>query len=318
MKDSSTTASGTSRAAKLRKAFAHSIPFWLCHVAALGALFVTQSAAAWIVCGGLFVVRMFGVTAGYHRYFSHRAFKTGRVMQFGLAWLAQSSLQMGALWWAAHHRRHHKHSDGPGDVHSPVQDGFWHSHVGWIVSAESDDTDYARVHDLAKYPELRFLDRFHWLPGLVLALVCFATLGLPGLIIGFFVSTVILWHSTFLINSLAHVVGSRRYETRDQSRNNGWLALLTLGEGWHNNHHRYPAAARNGFFWWEFDMTYYGLLFLKRLGLVWDLRAVPEKILAEGRAQDSKAKTARGIPSPTAAALRSTDADASRSLPAST
>ena len=281
----------------LRKGLAQSIPFWLCHVAALGALFVTQSAAAWVLCGVLFVVRMFGVTAGYHRYFAHRAFKTGRVTQFFLACLAQSSLQKGALWWAAHHRNHHKHSDGPGDVHSPVQDGFWHSHVGWIISAEHNETDYARIHDFAKYPELRFLDRFHFLPGLVLASLCFVTLGLPGLVIGFFVSTVLLWHSTFLINSLAHVVGSRRYETRDQSRNNFWLALLTLGEGWHNNHHRYPAAARNGFFWWEVDVTYYGLLAMKRLGLVWDLRAVPKKILAEGRPQATSAKVPQRKPS---------------------
>lgn len=290
MKDLPVTDSSPSRPALRRKGLAQSIPFWLCHVAALGALFVTQSAAAWIVCGVLFVTRMFGVTAGYHRYFSHRAFKTGRVMQFLLACLAQSSLQKGALWWAAHHRNHHKHSDGPDDVHSPVQDGFWHSHVGWIVSAEHNETDYARVHDFAKYPELRFLDRYHYLPGVVLALICGLTLGLPGLVIGFFVSTVLLWHSTFLINSLAHVFGSRRYETRDESRNNVWLALLTLGEGWHNNHHRYPAAARNGFFWWEVDMTYYGLLLLKRLGLVWGLRAVPEKILAEGRAHHRGAK----------------------------
>lgn len=301
----------SSRAAQLRKGFAQSIPFWLCHVAALCALFVTQSAAAWIVCGVLFVVRMFGVTAGYHRYFSHRAFKTGRVMQFLLACLAQSSLQKGALWWAAHHRRHHKHSDGPGDVHSPVQDGFWHSHVGWIVSAESNETDYARIRDFAKYPELRFLNRFHFLPGVVLALICGLTLGLPGLVIGFFVSTVLLWHSTFLINSLAHVVGKRRYATRDDSRNNVWLALLTLGEGWHNNHHRYPAAARNGFFWWEIDMTYYGLLLLKRLGLVWDLRAVPKKILEEGRARHSGAKVLERRPSPRTTAPASASASAS-------
>ncbi|MFT5355520.1 MAG: stearoyl-CoA desaturase (delta-9 desaturase) [Polyangiales bacterium] len=265
------------------------IGFVLSHVFALLALFVTQSPAAWILCGVLFVVRMFGVTAGYHRYFSHRAFKTSRVGQFALAVLAQSSLQKGVLWWAAHHRKHHKHSDEVGDVHSPVQEGFWHSHVGWILSAEHEETDYAKVRDLAKYPELRFLNRFHFLPGVVLALICFLTLGVPGLIIGFFVSTVALWHSTFLINSLAHVVGTRRFATPDESRNNFWLALLTLGEGWHNNHHRYQSSARNGFYWWEVDFTYYALRGLSALRLVSDLRQVPERVLAEGRTRADQA-----------------------------
>ena len=227
----------------------------------------------------LFWVRMFGVTAGYHRYFSHRAYKTSRPFQFFLAILAQSSAQKGALWWAAHHRRHHKHSDGAGDIHSPLRDGFWHAHVGWILSSDSDATEYGKIRDFAKYPELVWLNRLPLLPPIVLAVVVFLLFGWSGLIVGFFWSTIALWHSTFLINSLAHVFGSQRFETGDGSRNNWLLALLTLGEGWHNNHHHYQSSARNGFYWWEIDVTYYVLRALQALGLVWDLRPVPRHIL---------------------------------------
>ncbi len=263
------------------------IPFVLCHLAVLGALFVVVPTAAWWVCLVLYLVRMFGVTAGYHRYFSHRAFRTSRVFQFLLAFLAQSSAQKGVLWWAAHHRRHHKHSDQPEDIHSPVQRGFWYSHLGWLFDEDTQETDMGRIADFARYPELRWLNRYHLVPPTLLAVAIYLWLGLGGLLIGFFLSTVLVWHGTFFINSLAHVVGKRRFHTRDESRNNFWLALITLGEGWHNNHHRYQASARNGFYAGELDITYLTLLALSSIGVVWDLRPVPEKVLAEGRKSDA-------------------------------
>lgn len=263
------------------------IPFALCHLALVGIFFTGFTLPAVITCVALYFVRMWAITAGYHRYFSHRAFKAGRVFQFVLAFMAQTSAQKGVLWWAAHHRQHHKRSDQEGDVHSPVREGFWFSHFGWLFAEGSEVTHYDRIKDFAKYPELRWLNKYYLVPPTILALVCLATMGWAGFFVGFFLSTFFTWHGTFLINSLAHVFGSRRFETTDDSRNNGLLALLTLGEGWHNNHHRYQASARNGFYWWEVDITYYVLVALSWVGLVSDLRPVPEKILAEGRARST-------------------------------
>ncbi len=254
------------------------------HVACLAVFTTSVHTVDWIMAAVLYGVRMFGITAGYHRYFAHRSYKTGRPFQFVLAWLGGSALQKGPLWWAAHHRHHHRHSDEQPDLHSPVVESFWHAHVGWILDPKNDATDYAAIPDFAKYPELVWLNRWHWVPGLVTAAGCF---GLSRLIYGsgwgglvaFVVSTVVLYHATFMINSLAHVFGSRRYETTDDSRNNFALALVTLGEGWHNNHHHYQSAARQGFFWWEVDLSYYALKALSSVGLVWDLRQPPKRLL---------------------------------------
>ncbi len=226
----------------------------------------------------LYYVRMFGVTAVYHRYFSHRAYKTSRPMQFLLALLGASAAQKGPLWWAAHHRDHHKYSDQPEDIHSPRQRGFWWSHVGWIVSHDYDETKFGRIADFAKYPELRWLNRWHLLPPTVLAVALWLVGGSGLLVWGFFVSTVVLWHGTFTINSLSHVFGSVRYQTGDDSKNNVWLALITMGEGWHNNHHHYQSTANQGFFWWEVDVSYYALRALSLVGLVWDLRTPPAHV----------------------------------------
>ena len=236
---------------------------------------------------------MFAVTAFYHRYFSHRAFRASRAMQFIFALLGASAVQRGPLWWAAQHRHHHAHSDDPYDAHSPAQQGFWWSHMGWFLAREHFATRLELVPDLARYPELRFLDRYDSLMPIALALLLFAageTLArfLPGLgtdgwqllVWGFVISTVVLYHATFTVNSLAHRVGRRRYATRDDSRNNLWLALITFGEGWHNNHHHFPGAARQGFFWWEIDFTYYGLRLLAAIGLIHELRTVPLAIRA--------------------------------------
>ena len=256
------------------------VPFWGVHLAALvGVWWVGFSWWGVGLAIGLYYLRMFGITAGFHRYFAHRSYKTSRVTQFVLAWIGTMSAQKGVLWWASHHRWHHLYSDTPKDIHSPKQRGFWWAHVGWILCHRYDATDFKRIKDFAKYPELRWLNRYHLVPPLALAALLYVVGGLPALVWGFFVSTVALWHGTFFINSLAHVFGSRRYETSDTSRNSMLLALLTLGEGWHNNHHHYQSTANQGFFWWEIDVSYYVLRAMSWVGLVWDLRLPPARIL---------------------------------------
>lgn len=259
------------------------IPFALVHLAALGSLWTGFPVYAVSMAVGLYLVRMWAVTAGYHRYFSHRSYKTSRVGQFVLAFLAQSSAQRGALWWAAIHRHHHLHSDTPEDIHSPRHHGFWYAHVGWIFNPGSWRPDYGTIRDLERYPELRWLDRFYLAPAVVLGAACFAFGGWPGLFVGFFLSTVVLYHGTFAINSMAHEVGNQRYLTGDDSRNHWFLALVTLGEGWHNNHHHYQSSTRQGFRWWEVDPTYYALKALSWVGLVWDLREPPEAVVRGDR-----------------------------------
>jgi stearoyl-CoA desaturase (Delta-9 desaturase) len=257
-----------------------SLPFLGVHAACLGIFWTGVSLNALILAGALYLIRMFGITAGYHRYFAHRSYRTSRVFQFALAWIACCAMQKGPLWWAAHHRQHHLNSDEETDVHSPLQRGFWWSHVGWFMCSRYDVIDYAAIRDFAKYPELRLLDRFHMVPGTLLAIGCFLALGWQGLVWGYFVSTAATYHATFGINSFCHMFGRVRYRTEDGSRNNVLLALLTLGEGWHNNHHYYAASTRQGFFWWEIDLSYYALKILSGIGVVWNLKAPPASALA--------------------------------------
>ncbi len=276
------------------------VPFIFLHAGCLGIFWVGWSWTAVAVACGLYFVRMFAITGFYHRYFSHRAFRTGRVRQFLFAFIAATSAQRGPLWWADRHRHHHRHSDEEVDVHSPVRHGFLWSHIGWITSRRNFPTDYSNVRDLAKYPELVFLNRFDIIAPLSLAfalllggslLARFAPqLGTSGpqlLVWGFFVSTVVLFHATSCINSLAHLIGRRRYATDDDSRNSFLLAMITLGEGWHNNHHRYMSTARQGFYWWEIDVTYYLLRLLQSIGVIHDLRPVPRAAYA-GRPGNTK------------------------------
>ena len=256
-----------------------SIPFWGVQIAAVvGVIALGFSWSGLALAAALYLVRMFGITAGYHRYFSHRAFRTSRAGQFALALLGSLSAQQGVLWWAAHHRRHHRFSDQPGDVHSAKREGFYWSHVGWILSPDYKETDWAAVPDLARYPELRWLNRYDMVPVVALAVVLFAVGGAWALVWGFFVSTTVLWHATFSINSLAHKLGRRRYPTTDESRNSLALALLTLGEGWHNNHHYYQRSASQGFYWWEIDLTYYALRGLQAIGLVSGVARPPRHV----------------------------------------
>ncbi len=263
--------------------YPEAIPFALVHLACLGILWTGAAATDWMLFGILYLLRMWAVTAGYHRYFSHRSFKTSRLFQFLLAFLAQSSGQGGVLWWSATHRRHHRHSDTIEDVHSPARHGLWFAHVGWVFTRKRGKTDYSLVKDLRRYPELVWLDRHRFVPVFVLALATWLAGGWSALFVGFFLSTVFLFHATFFINSLAHLIGKQRYVTGDDSRNNLWLALITMGEGWHNNHHFYPASVRQGFRWWEVDLTFYILRLLAVMRLVWDLREPPRHVVAGER-----------------------------------
>ncbi|WP_404362502.1 acyl-CoA desaturase [Marinobacter sp.] len=270
------------------------LPFIALHLACLLVVFTGVSAFAVGFAVVFFFLRMFAITGFYHRYFSHKTFKTNRFWQFLFGVLGASAAQRGPLWWAAHHRHHHQHSDGPEDLHSPRQSGFWWSHMGWFTCDAGFAMDERRVRDWLKFPELRFLNRFDALvPALAVAVIFIGGEALsvwtPGLgtngfqlvVWGFFISTVALFHATVSINSLAHVWGSRRFETSDDSRNNFWLALVTLGEGWHNNHHRWPQSARQGFRWYEIDITWYLLWCLEKLGIIRGLNPLPRHIREE-------------------------------------
>ncbi|MBX3460535.1 MAG: fatty acid desaturase [Planctomycetes bacterium] len=257
------------------------------HLLPFAAIYTGVHWSAWIIMAVLYFSRVFFLTGGYHRYFSHRTYRMGRVMQFLMALGATTAGQKGPLWWAAHHRHHHKYSDEYEDIHSPKR-GFWWSHMGWIMCKKYEHTQTDLIPDFAKYPELRLLDKFDMVPPLMLGiavwllgyLITGTAMGATGvLLIGFFLSTIFTWHSTFTVNSLAHVFGRRRFATRDTSRNNLWIALATGGEGWHNNHHHYPGAACQGFYWWEIDTTYYVLKLMSKVGLVSGLRRPPEHIL---------------------------------------
>jgi stearoyl-CoA desaturase (delta-9 desaturase) len=264
------------------------VPFLGLHLGCFAVFWVGASTTAVLVAVGLYVLRMFAITGFYHRYFSHRAFRTSRAAQLAFAILGACGVQRGPLWWAAQHRHHHAYADLIQDSHSSLHRGFLWSHIGWFMARESFATRTEWVRELVRFPELRFLDRYDTLVPALLLVALYLTgalferflpdLGTSGMqlvVWGFCISTVILYHATFAINSLAHHFGRRRYATRDASRNSFWLAVLTFGEGWHNNHHHYPGAARQGFYWWEVDLTYYFLRLLAWLGIIWELREVP-------------------------------------------
>ena len=255
-----------------------SMAYWGVHLACFLAFYTGVSAADLALFAATLSLRMFGITGGYHRYFAHKSYQTSRAFQFLLAFLGASATQKGPLWWAGLHRRHHAYADREGDVHSPKQ-GFWYAHQGWIFDPKWTATPEEGIRDFSRYPELVWLNRWHVVPPILLGALCAAIGGLSGLVWGFFISTTVLWHSTYTVNSLAHRWGSRRYDTPDTSRNNLWIALLTFGEGWHNNHHHYMRSARQGFFWWEVDVTYYLLRGLAAVGVVWDLREPPAAVL---------------------------------------
>jgi stearoyl-CoA desaturase (Delta-9 desaturase) len=266
------------------------VPFIMMHIACIGVIWVGVSWVAIAVAAFLYLIRMFAITAFYHRYFSHKAFRTSRFTQFMFALIGAASVQRGPLWWAAHHRHHHRHADTDLDIHSP-RHGFFRSHMGWFLTKRGFATNFSSIQDLTKFPELRYLDRFDVLVPVVLAFTLYGvgswlqasmpqlhTSGSQLLVWGFFVSTIVLFHATVTINSLAHRWGTRRYDTKDDSRNNWFLAIITLGEGWHNNHHHFPGAARQGFKWWEIDVSYVALRMMSWFGLVWDLKTIPASL----------------------------------------
>ncbi|MBK9178673.1 MAG: acyl-CoA desaturase [Acidimicrobiales bacterium] len=262
-----------------------SAPFLLMNLIPLAVVFTGITATAVVLGVVLYLVRVLCITGGYHRYFAHRAYRLARVPQLLLAFGGLTAVQKGPLWWASHHRDHHRYADTDRDPHSP-QRGFWWSHVGWITSGRYGATDYESIADFSRFPELRFLNRHDWIGPWSLGIACFLIGGWSGLVVGFFLSTVVLWHATFSVNSFAHIVGRRRYATRDSSRNNPVVALVTLGEGWHNNHHHYPACARQGFRWYEVDVTFYVLKVLSWVGIVRDLKPLPRSAFEARRIRD--------------------------------
>jgi len=270
-------------------------PYWGVHILAIVGIAITGVSWLGLLWTFLmYVPRMFFVTGAYHRYFSHRSYKTSRWFQFVLAFGAACTAQKGPLWWAAHHRVHHKLSDLPGDLHSVKQSGFWWSHHGWILSRDLEDTDLSKIKDFAKYPELVWLNTYWMIPPVMCGVAAFLVGGFWGLVWAFAVPQVLCWHGTFTINSLSHLWGKKRYATPtdDDSRNNPVLALITMGEGWHNNHHHYQVSARQGFFWWEIDCTYYVLKVMSWVGLVWDLHGVPDHIREKTLATEASDDTA--------------------------
>jgi stearoyl-CoA desaturase (delta-9 desaturase) len=267
------------------------VQFLFMHMACLLAVWTGVSLVAVATCLALYVVRMFAITAGFHRLFAHRTYRSGRVFQFLIAFLGTAAYQKGPLWWSAHHRRHHLHADTEADLHSPLAHTLWRSHVGWFLSRGSQATEWKLIPNLMKYRDLRWLDRYYSVPPILLAVSMFlfgaalqryapglGTSAWQMLVWGFFISTVLLYHGTFTVNSIAHVFGKRRFETTDGSRNNLFVALITLGEGWHNNHHYYPSSERQGFYWWEIDVSHYTLRALSLLGIVHDLHAPPQSV----------------------------------------
>jgi len=267
------------------------IPFIILHLSCFMIFFVGFSWTAFVVCMSLFAIRMFAITGFYHRYFSHKTFRTSRFVQCLFAMIGATAVQRGPLWWAAHHRGHHMHSDTTEDKHSPKEHGFIWSHMGWFLTKSNFVTNTKLIRELIRFPELRIIDRFDLLMPLALSISLWVigyyleqyepslhTNGFQLFIWGFSVSTIMLYHATFLVNSVAHQWGKKRYETKDTSRNNFLIAILTFGEGWHNNHHHYPGSARQGFYWWEIDLTYYVLKCLAMMGIIWDVRTVSENI----------------------------------------
>jgi stearoyl-CoA desaturase (delta-9 desaturase) len=270
--------------------WSRAIPYIGIHLVPLGVIWVGWSWPAVVMAFVLYVVRVFALTGFYHRYFSHRSFKVGRITQFVFGWIGCTAVQKGPLWWAAHHRHHHAHSDDEQDIHSPRHKGFWFAQVGWFLTPRATPTNYRMVSDFAKFPEIRWLDKYDLVPPAILIAMVYVLglvfahqwpeLGCTGLqmVVWFFVSTVFCYHVTYLVNTATHLIGTRRYKTKDDSKNSLIIALLTFGEGWHNNHHYYPNSTRQGFFWWEIDFSYYCILLLKAFGLAWDIRGVPHRI----------------------------------------
>jgi len=270
--------------ARMHIQFGSAFGFASIHVAAaIGVVLAPITTRLFVLALIAYLVRTVAINAAYHRYLSHHGFRTTRAFQFILAALGTLALQKGPLWWAAHHRKHHRFSDTGLDVHSASRQGFFTAYAGWILDSANDPTDYSVIRDLTRYPELMWLNRYHLVPPTVVGAAIWLIWGMPVFVWVCLVAVVAQWHVLFTSNVLCHVIGSQRFDTSDNSRNNALFGILLMGEGWHNNHHHYPSSARQGFFWWELDLTYFVLRMLKTVGIVWDLREVPERVLLARR-----------------------------------
>ena len=245
------------------------------HVGAIASLFFFTWKALAVACFLWWVSGSLGIGMGYHRLLTHRGYKTPKWIEYLLTICATLTLEGGPIYWVATHRIHHQFTDREGDPHSP-RDGKWWSHMGWILVGKSlhhDTTTLSRyVPDLVKDKFHVWITKRHYVPMIVLGLALLAIGGIPLLLWGIFARTVIGLHATFLVNSVTHIWGSRRFSTRDTSTNNWLVALLTFGEGWHNNHHAHPTSSRHGMKWYEVDMNWYGIWTLKTLGLATEIK----------------------------------------------
>jgi stearoyl-CoA desaturase (delta-9 desaturase) len=255
----------------------------LLHLGCFGILYTGVSAEAMAVLCVAFLIRALGVSIVYHRYFAHRSFRTSRLMQFCLGLYGSLTVLGGLLWWAQTHREHHRHADTPDDIHSPAFHGFIYSHCGWFLDDRHRSLDLSKVRDLARFPELIWLERLDVLSKLSYIACCYWLFGIVGVVWGFFVPAVIVLQMVHWIQSVSHSIGGyRRYASLDDSRNHWLFGIISFGEGFHHNHHCFPNSARLGLHWWEFDASYFVLLALEWSGLIWDLK-VPTRKAPPGR-----------------------------------
>ena len=274
------------------------VVFWTVQASAAAVLFVPFEWSLVGLWAASHFIRAIGLTLAFHRYYAHRAFQMNRVARFVWTFIGTAAMQKGPLWWAGHHVNHHRFADREGDPHSPLVSGLYYAHVGWFLNDarhERLEASNPVVRDFSRAPEIVFLDRFFFLPPLMLAVTMYLVGGFPWLVWGFCLPTVTLAHATFAINTVNHMFGSRRFDTIDESRNNVVTAIFAAGEGWHNNHHRYQRAARNGFYWWEVDPTWYMIRLMVAVGLAWDAHPVPERIYHEARVRARR--VAASVPS---------------------
>jgi fatty-acid desaturase len=243
----------------------------LLHIGAIAALFCFSWRNLAVALFVYWIAVGFGISLGYHRLHTHRGFKTSLLFEYFLAVCGALSFEGGPIFWVATHRIHHQKSDRDGDPHSP-RDGAWWAHVGWILVGESKHSNTRLMSkyapDLARHRFYVWLNNYHWLPTVALAALLYAIGGLPLFLWAICLRIVVGLHATWLVNSATHMWGSRRFATRDDSRNNWWVALITFGEGWHNNHHAHPVSARHGLAWYEFDLSWITLKLLRVIGLV--------------------------------------------------
>lgn len=273
--------------------------FVIIHLIAVVALFNFSWKGFWTFIFLSWVTGCLGICTSYHRHLTHRSFEVWKPLEYFLAFCGCLALQNGPIKWVATHRLHHARSDQPKDPHSPTK-GFWWAHMGWLFAFVDELDDYEQYKkyapDLAKKPVYRFMDKYFAWSQVPLGIALYFWGGVPMILWGIFARLIFVWHSTWLVNSAAHIWGYRTWATQDQSTNNWWVALLTFGEGWHNNHHAFLRSARHGLQWWEFDLTYWTIVAFRTLGLASKIQ-LPTEELKNRFAQ----KTGNIIPNPTVA-----------------